>query len=254
MFRNLLVCGLVAGLVAGILAFAFSSVAGEPAVDQAIAYEEANAPPPVPGEPPEEELVSRDTQKGFGLLTATTVYGLSLGGLFALAFGLVYGRVGRASPMRTALWLAAAAFVVIYLVPFVKYPPNPPAVGSPDTIGERTALYLSFVVISLLAAIAAARAWRVLAARMDSGPAVVLAGLGYLAVVVIAGIVMPGIHELPGDFPASTLWRFREASVGTQAVTWGTIGLIFAPTAARVMAGRPVWTRPRGAGVATAGE
>lgn len=254
MFRNLLVCGLVAGLVAGIAAFGFATVAGEPAVDQAIRYEEAHAPPPKPGEH-ERVLVSRDTQKGFGLLTATTVYGLSLGGLFALAFGLVYGRVGRAGPMRTALWLAAAAFVVVYLIPFVKYPPNPPAVGSPDTIGERTALYLSFVVISLLAAIAAVRAWRMLATRMEPGSAVVLAGLGFLAIVTIAGIVMPGIHELPSDFPASTLWDFREASVGTQAVTWTTIGLIFAPAAARVMEGRPAFSRPRRAErVAAAGE
>ena len=116
-------------------------MAGEPAVDQAIAYEEAHAPPAAPGEE-EPELVSRDTQQGFGLLTAPTVYGLAIGGIFALAFAFAYGRVGRASPARTALCLAAAAFVVVYLVPFVKYPPNPPAVGDPDTIGDRTALYL----------------------------------------------------------------------------------------------------------------
>ena len=67
------------------------------------------------------------------------MYGLALGGLFALAFAFAYGRVARASPRATALWLAAAAFVVVYLVPFLKYPANPPAVGDPDTIGRRTA-------------------------------------------------------------------------------------------------------------------
>lgn len=255
MFRNLLVCGLLAGLVGGIVAFGFATVTGEPPTDEAIRYEQAHAPPPKPGEH-EKELVSRDDQKGAGLLTATTVYGLALGGLFALAFGLVYGRVGRASPRSTALWLAGAAFVVIYLVPFVKYPPNPPAVGSPDTLGERTALHLSFLVISLLAAIAAVRAWRMLAKRIEPGTAVVLAGFGFLATVTIAGIAMPSIHELPSDFPASTLWDFREAAVGTQAVTWTTIGLIFAPAAARVMEGRPAFSsRPRrAADVAAAGD
>jgi predicted cobalt transporter CbtA len=139
--RKLLICGLVAGLIAGLVAFGFMTVAGEPAVDQAIAYEEAHSPPAEQEAAP----VSRGTQKGLGLLTASTVYGLALGGIFALVFAYAYGRVGRASPSRTALWLAAAAFVVVYLVPFVKYPPNPPAVGDPDTIGDRTALYLVMV-------------------------------------------------------------------------------------------------------------
>lgn len=240
MLRKLLICGLVAGFIAGLVAFGFMTVAGERAVDQAIAYEEAHAPPPAPGEH-EEELVSRDTQKGVGLLTATTVYGLALGGIFALVFAYAYGRVGRASPARTALWLAAAAFVVIYLVPFIKYPPNPPAVGDPDTIGERTALYLVMVWISILAAVAAVRLRRTLAQRRPAHVATGVAGVAYLVVVVVAGLALPGIHEIPGTFPATTLWRFREASVGSQMAIWTSIGLVFAYTAERVMAGRPVW-------------
>ena len=46
---------------------------------------------------------------------------------------------------------------MIYVVPFVKYPPNPPGIGDPATIGERTALYFGMVAISVLAAIAALR-------------------------------------------------------------------------------------------------
>ena len=91
-------------------------------------------------------------QKSFGLLTAAVVFGLSIGGLFTLAFAAVYGRVGRASPARTALWLAAACYGVVFLVPFIKYPSNPPSVGSPDTIGRRTALYVCMIGISVLAA------------------------------------------------------------------------------------------------------
>lgn len=242
MLRTLLVCGLLAGAVAGVLATGFATLAGEPAVNQAIAYEEANAPPAHPSEE-EEEVVSRDSQRSFGLLTASTVYGLSLGGLFALVFSVAYGRVGRAGPARTALWLAAAAFVVVYLVPFVKYPPNPPAIGDPDTIGERTLLYLSMVAISILAAVAAVRLRTVLSRRVAGSSATLLAGVSYLVVVVAAGLALPGIHELPDDFPATTLWRFREASVGMQAVLWTTIGLVFAATAQRVMAGKSIWPR-----------
>ena len=252
MLRTLLICGLVAGVVGGLVAFGFASVAGEPAVDQAIAYEAANAPP---GED-EPELVSRGTQKGFGLLTASVVYGLAFGGVFALVFAYVYGRVGRVSPARTALWLAAAAFLVVYLVPFVKYPPNPPAVGDPDSIGDRTALYIVMVWISIFSAMAAVRLRRTLAERRPVAVATFLAGAAYLGLVVVAGLALPSVQEIPAGFPATTLWRFREASVGMQLVMWASLGLVFAALAQRAMTGRPARppARPAAGAPAAAGD
>ena len=237
MVRTLLICGLVAGVVAGALAFAFESVVGEPAVDAAIAYEEANAAAVGAG-----EAVSRDVQKGFGLLSASVVYGLALGGLFALVFALGYGRIGRGrwTPGRTALGLAAAAFLVVFLVPSLKYPPNPPAVGDPATIGQRTALYLTMVGISIAAAVAGWRLRRALAARVDGDTASVLGVLGYVTIVTAAALALPGAGAVPATFPADTLWEFRQASIGAQLVLWSAIGVVFALLAQRVMTGRPL--------------
>lgn len=241
MIRTLLIWGLLAGLCGGLLATGFSEVAGEPAVNQAIAFEDAQAK--AAGEPHEHAVVSRGVQRTAGLVTAAVVFGVSMGGLFALAFAFAYGRVGRASPGRTALWLAAGGFVVVFLVPFLKYPANPPSVGDPDTIGKRTELYLAMIVCSLLAAVAALRIRAWLAARRDATTATVVAGLSYLAVVVAAGLILPGIHEVPRNFPATTLWRFREASIGMQVVLWATIGVIFSLAAQRIMAGERVLRR-----------
>lgn len=241
MIRNLLVCGLIAGACGGLLATGFAELAGEPAINQAISFEDAQAK--AAGETSEPELVSRGIQRSVGLLTAAVVYGLALGGLFALAFAAIYGRIGRASPAKTALWLAAAAFVVVYLVPFVKYPANPPSVGNPETIGHRTLLYVVMIAISVLAAIAAVRLRSVLSRRGLGSAATVAVGVSYLAIVVVAGIALPGIHEVPANFPATTLWSFREASIGMQAVVWTTIGLVFAALAQRAMSGKP--TRQR---------
>jgi predicted cobalt transporter CbtA len=216
MLRNLLICGLVAGVCAGTLAAGFATVAGEPAIDRAIAYEGAHVGP-----------VSRDVQKSAGLLTATLVYGLSLGGLFALAFAVAYGRVGRATPRATAYGLAAAAFVVVFLVPFLKYPASPPGATDPETIGTRTLAYATMVAISLLAAVAALRLRR---SRGNLAAAAL-----FVVVVGAAGLALPSFHEVPGDFPASTLWGFRAASIGTQAVIWLTIGLMFGRLAERTM-------------------
>src|SRR4051794_37870517 len=139
-------------------------------------HHEAEAPAPV----------SRGVQKSAGLLTASVVYGLSLGGLFALAFAFAYGRVGNAGPRVTAYWLAAAAFVVLYLVPFLKYPASPPGATDPDTIGKRTLLYVTMIAISLLAAIAAARVRPALVQRVGTVMANVGAGLLYVVIVLIA--------------------------------------------------------------------
>lgn len=239
MLRTLLVCGLLAGLGGGLVAAGVAGLIGEPAVGEAIAYENAQAA----GESDGPELVSRDVQSTVGLLTATVAFGVALGGLFALVFAAAYGRTVRAGPARTSLWLAAGAFVVVHLVPFAKYPANPPGVGDPDTLTRRTTLFLVMIAISLLAAVAAARLRQFLASSFAPGVATVLSSGAYLILVVAAGLALPGVHEVPVGFPPEVLWDFREASMATQAALWATVGLIFAAAAERVMTGRAVWSR-----------
>jgi predicted cobalt transporter CbtA len=241
MLRTLLICGLIAGLCGGIVAAGVATVAGEPAIDQAIAVEDGKAK--AAHEEPAPELVPRDVQKSFGLLTATCIYGIAIGGMFAIAFAYAYGRVGRASPRTTGLCLAAIAFVVLYLVPFLKYPATPPAIGDPDTIEKRTLLYVVMICISVLAAVSAARLRTLLVDRLSGFWATVVAVAAYVVVVIAAGVALPGIHEVPADFPATTLWRFREGSIALQAALWATLGLVFSVLAQRVMTGQPILPR-----------
>lgn len=238
MIRSLLVCGLAAGVCAGLLATGFARVVGEPAVDAAIAFEESHAEPAgTTRQHAAGPLVSREIQSSAGLLTASLVYGLAVGGLFALAFAFVYGRVAQLSPAATALCLAAASFVVVFLVPFLKYPANPPAVGNPDTITRRTLLYFAIVGVSVAAAVLAVRLRRLLVER-GARHATVAGIAAFVGVVLVAGLALPGIQEVPADFPAVTLWEFRQATVATQLVLWTTLGAIFALGAGRAMTGR----------------
>jgi hypothetical protein len=248
MIRNLLVCGLAAGLIAGLFAAGTATLVGEPAVGQAIAFEDAHshaavAPHGMQHEHADAAPVPRSLQKSAGLLTALIVYGVSVGGLFALVFAFAYGRVGRHRPQVTAYWLAAGAFVVVYLVPFLKYPGNPPSVGEPDTIGRRTALYVVMLGISLLCALAALRLRRDLTSRIGGHGATLVALAAYGVCVLAAGLALPGIHEVPHDFPATTLWRFREGSLAVQMTIWTSIGLVFGHAAQRVMTGQPLLGR-----------
>ncbi|MCK9927773.1 CbtA family protein [Frankia sp. Mgl5] len=246
MMRRLLVFGMLAGFFAGLLAFGFASITGEPQVDASIAIEEASAPPPAPGEHAEEEVVSRSTQKGLGLAVATAVYGIAIGGLFAIACAVAYGRIGTGGMRPTAAVVAVVGFVAVAVVPFLKYPANPPAVGNPDTIDRRTGLYVVMVLVAVLAALIAAQVGRLVSARLGTWNAALAAAAVFAVLVTVAAVVMPVINEVPASFPAELLWRFRLASLGTQAVLWATLGLVFGPLAHRVLSPAPAPARQAG--------
>jgi predicted cobalt transporter CbtA len=225
MVRTLLVRGLLLGLLAGLIAGGFAFAFGEPGVDSAIALEEAHAAQEAPGhDHGEEALVGRPGQKA-GLFLATGLYGLAVGGIFALVYAGLRGRVGPRSDGGLALAAAGTAFVAVILVPFVKYPANPPAVGDPETIGSRTLLYVVTILVGLAAtAIAVATARRVTAGPWARWGAAVAA---FLVPVIAAWTLLPAVDEVPGGFPATLLWQFRLASLGTQLVFWAAFGVLF---------------------------
>lgn len=222
---NLLLRGMLAGLLAGFLAFGFAKVFGEPQVDRAIGFEEQAAK--AKGEVEEPEIVSRAVQASVGLFTGVTVVGTAMGGLFALAFAFVNGRLLQVPPRAAALIVAAVGFIVIYVVPDLKYPANPPAVGSPETIGYRTQLYFGMIVFSLAALAIAISAGRQFVASWGTWNAVLLGAGIYIALTSLAGYVLPSINEVPEGFPADLLWNFRIVAFGIQGILWTAIALIF---------------------------
>jgi predicted cobalt transporter CbtA len=226
--RGLLIRGMLAGLAAGVLMFVFAKIFGEPQVDKAIAFEEATSPPS-----DEAPLVSRTMQASLGLLTGTVVYAVAAGGVFALVFAAVYGRIGHARPRVTAATLGLAAFAVIVLIPFLKYPSNPPAVGADDTIGYRTRIYFVMLLLSVGSAIAALRIGRDAVKRLGAWNGVLVGVAGYIVLVAICQILMPALDETPEGFSASVIWHFRVATLGIHGVLYATLGLGFGALAER---------------------
>jgi predicted cobalt transporter CbtA len=235
MVRALLVRGMLVGILAGLLSFAFLKVYGEPQVDIAIAFETQQdiakeSAERAKGMTVEEqpELVSRQVQAGLGLFTAVMVYSTAFGGLFGLAFAFAYGRVpGVLTPQAVSLLLAVVGFVAVYLVPNLKYPANPPSVGDPQTIGMRTALYFLMIAVSIVAMIGAFALKRLLVRRFGDWNASVIVAVYYIVIMAIAGLLLPAVNEVPVEFPAVVLWKFRVASIGAQFIMWATLGLVF---------------------------
>jgi hypothetical protein len=234
MIRPLLVRGMLVGLAAGVLAFAFAFAFGEPQVQHAIDFEDHLAR--LHHEPAEAELVSRGLQRTLGLLTGTVVMGIALGGLFSLVFAWAYGRIGAMSPRLTAAVLALGAYLTVTVVPFTKYPANPPTVGNPDTIDKRTILFLTMIAITILAAVAAARLRRELLGRLGVWNAALVAVAAFVVVIAVAELILPAVHEIPQGFPADVLYRFRLASLGINLTLWTTIGVGFGAVAQRLLA------------------
>lgn len=248
MVRTLLVQGMLAGLLAGVLGFGFAWTIGEPPVEAAIAFEAHIASAHSHGDGEEEEIVSRPVQSTAGLGTGTLIYGIALGGIFALVFAAAYGRVGPLAARGTAALVGGLGFVAVSLVPFLKYPATPPAVGDPETIQHRTAMYLVLLLISVVAMVLAVMMRQRLAPRFGGWDATLIAAGAYLVVTALAYLVLPAVNEIPqqalpsvvdavGDaeitFPPTVLWSFRVAALGLQAVIWTTIALVFGGLAQR---------------------
>jgi len=252
MVRTFLVRGMLVGIVAGLLSFAFLKIYGEPQVDLAVAFEtqqdEAKAAAQKAeshdhtsashdhtsdaharmADHDEPERVSRSVQAGLGLFVAVLVYSAAFGGLFGLAFAFAYGRTsGTLTPQALSAVIAAVGFVAVYLVPTLKYPANPPAVGEPETIGYRTAMFFVMIAISIVAMILAVTIRQNLVARYGGWNASLIAMAAFVILIVIAQLLLPKINEVPEHFPAAVLWNFRIASLGMQVVMWTTIGLVF---------------------------
>jgi hypothetical protein len=222
---------MLAGALAGLLASGFAWIFGEPQADVAIGIEQQMHA--ATREAHQPEMVSRAVQSTAGLLTGILVYGCAVGGIFSLVFAYAYGRIGSLRPRATAATLAAAGFLTLILVPQIKYPASPPPIGEPATIAARTALYFTMIARSAIAAVVATSSSRQLIRRLGGWNSAIAGGAAYLAVVTVSMLILPPINEVPADFSATTLWNFRIAALGTEAVLWTALGLVFGRLAER---------------------
>ena len=219
--RNVLARGAAAGATAGVLASAVAYVWVEPVLGAAIALEG-----PSDGDGP----VGRQTQQLVGMPVGFLLVGVGLGLLFAVAYRLL---PSAASAWSRSIGLAAGGFTALVLVPQLRYPPNPPGVGDPETIAGRTSSYLLAVALGLAVVGGAYAALRALQAGGVSAwvrqPAVTLAAV---AVVAVGYLLLPGSGDTV-DVQAALLYDFRVRSLGLSVVLYATLGAVFGMLAER---------------------
>ena len=211
--RKVLLRGALAGAVAGLLTSLFHLVVTEPVLDRAIALEGAG-----------DGQVSREAQKYLGGPAGQVLFGISVGLLFGLACRVL---PSTATAWRQATGLAFGCWLVVALIPQLRYPANPPGVGDPETIGLRTSSYLLAYVLGVVVVCGGYAALRALHRRGWSEPARQI-----LVVVVALGVVGAAYALLPDsgdvvDAPAGLVWDFRIRALGGLTLFFAALGAAF---------------------------
>ncbi|CAL9657726.1 hypothetical protein SUDANB105_06872 [Streptomyces sp. enrichment culture] len=224
----------------------FSWLLAEPVLDKAVRLEAAGEEASAPAA---SEVFSRSTQHT-GLLVAAVLTGVALGVLFAVVYAILHRRDPDAVPWRRSLLLAGAGFIGVWMLPFLRYPANPPGVGDPGTLDTRVDAWLAAMAIGV---IAVALAWRVHGWLQQNGRS---APLRQMAVTGIMLAALASLFALPDNpdpvtAPAALVWDFRVLSVASMGLLWSGLAVGFGLLGVRATRGRAEESVSAGATVPT---
>jgi predicted cobalt transporter CbtA len=214
--------GALAGVIAGIIGFVFARIFAEPVINQAIDYESGRDEilgklnEAVGGMPGMDgpQIFSRTVQSTMGIATGVIAFSAAMGALVAVAYVALHGRV-HVRP-RNLVWLIAGfGFLGVYLLPFVKYPANPPAIGHDFTVVTRGHLYLAMVAGSLILLGLAAYLFRVLLRRFSTGISVALSTAAFAVVFAALISVLPSLGDLPANVEETSQFGFARVATET---------------------------------------
>jgi hypothetical protein len=217
---------LLAGAIAGTILGVVNQVAVEPYIERAIELEMLQQNTAQSGQVinPAEFAAYRFWQKG-GEIAAGTILGLSIGSLYGIVFAYTHGSVPGSNNKKKALIVAGIMWFVLFLMPALKYPANPPAIGNPETIYYRQSLYVAFLAISGFSALGLAFLYRKMVASLNTKKATIIP-LAYAAIMVGAYLAMPANPD-PINAPIDLVIGFRITSAITISMFWGLLGIIF---------------------------
>ena len=214
-----LISGALAGLVHGTVNFAIV----EPYLDQAIGLENESLFASGEAEDTLEfwaEYESYRIWQKSGQVLAGVILGLAMGSLFGIVFALSKNSLPGKNDISKAVILSGIMWLALYLIPFLKYPANPPTVGDAETVVLRMMLYVTFIIISGVAVVGFYK----LAKKLNSNKKY-LALVGYAGFMMLLFVAMP---DNPDEItaPMNLVSEFRFVSVLGVSSFWGCVGII----------------------------
>ena len=214
-----LISGSLAGAIHGTVNFTIV----EPYLDQAIGIENQNLF--ASGEEEDNpqfwaEYESYRIWQKSGQVLAGIILGIAMGSLFGIVFALSRNSLPGKNDVTKSLILAGLMWLTIYIIPFLKYPANPPTVGDGETVMLRAILYVSFIALSGIGVVIFYK----LSQKLQNNKKYF--GLfGYVIFITILFFVMP---ENPDEItaPMNLVNEFRLMSVLGVSSFWLSVGLI----------------------------
>ena len=207
---------LVSGFVAGTIHGAVNLAIVEPYLDKAIGIENQALFESGEAEDTPQFWVEynayRDWQKS-GQLLAGGILGMSIGALFGIVFAYSRNSLPKGHTVKKTFVLAAIMWLTIFLIPFLKYPANPPTVGEADTVILRQTLYLLFIAISGFSAVGFSRLYKKLENKKY------LAFVGYAVFITAVFFIMPPSPD-EVTAPMDLVNGFRTMSVVAVSTFW----------------------------------
>lgn len=214
---------IVSGALAGLILAGMNMIVVEPYIDKAIGFENDKAVA-------SGEKVDTNEQNSFRVWqkSGSFVAGAMLGMAYGSLFGIVYAFSRKALPFpsddrKKALFLSLVMCLVLFAIPFIKYPGNPPAVGNPETIYLRETLYLGFLAVSTISALSLG----ILFYRLRHVQRIsLIMPLVYAMIVSIAFVLFPPNADKI-SIPMDLVNSFRIMSGLTMIGFWLALGIIF---------------------------
>lgn len=215
-----IIISLISGIMAGEILACINLFIVEPTTDKAIGYE-----------------LQKDMAKGekvdFGEVNSYRIWqksgtfaafiGMAYGGLLGIAYVFVRKYLPFSDDKKKAILLAGLMYLAIYLVPFTKYPPNPPAVGNPDTIGLRDHLYTTFQIASIIIALVMGILF--FKFRSVTKISYIVPAIYMVAIASIYFIWEPNPDKI--EIPMTVVNTFRALTGTTMAIFFVLIGVFF---------------------------
>ena len=214
---------LLSGATAGLIQSTVNLAIVEPILDDAIELENQNLFLSGEEEDTPEFRVEYNSfrvwQKG-GQMLAGVILGTSVGALFGIVYAYSRNVLPGNHDVKKALTLAGIMWATIFLVPFLKYPGNPPTVGDPETVVLRSILFLGFIAISGFSAIAFYQL-----SKKFQGNRKFISLIGYCVFITGVFFVMPDNPDEIGA-PIDLVNSFRVTSVLAVSSFWISIPII----------------------------
>ena len=260
---RILPTSIIMGLIVGLFVAAYMNVFNVPVMEWAIALEGCD----IDRAGCAEQLAAAEDEDPLPLAFATSLGGQRIGMSIGLAvIGILFGAVfaGLYHLIRNATpgwspwaWAAVAGllgFWGISLYTQIKFPLNPPGIGSDETLLARQGFQFLFMAVSTISvALVIYGVGLINRSATGSGRWLRYAGIGaaYAVVALLLAFAIPSVRDAaPGWLPPELTIMFRTFTATGHFILW--MGIAFATVGYRLYRERDVHAYPDSSGVASA--